>query len=184
MRSVHDYSTAVEGGTTRHRRVLTGPGAHVQASVRTRGSTPAGSPVVLLAVDDSRMRLPLEKFLRLRGSDVRLAATAAEAIDTIRSDRPAAAIVDLGDTPRPGLDVAVAMALPQPVILLSSTPLATRQLARVRPRTRVVGKPCSLILLIEALHDMLASAESIPELGSVPYGVAPGARPTVASIPV
>ncbi len=169
MDSVEHYSTVVRGNLARepdHKIRESVPGAgHIGA--RAAGS--CDPPVVMLAVVDDRVRRPLEKFLRLRGFAVRLAGSAARAIDTIRSERPAAAIVDLGDAPRPGLDVAVAMPLPQPVIMMSSTPLTTRQLARVRPRTRVVAKPCSLILLIEALHEMLASAESLPDRDTLPY---------------
>jgi len=117
--------------------------------------------LILVAVEDGRIRAPLEKFLGLRGYRVRGVVSAAEAVDVIRTDRPAAAIVDLGEAPGPGLEVAVAMSLPRPVLMLSSTPQTTGQLARVRPRTRLVSKPCSLVMVIDLLQDMLTSAERL-----------------------
>jgi hypothetical protein len=44
-----------------------------------------------------------------------------------------------------------------PVIIFSAAPFESAELERLRPRTRVVQKPYSLLLLIEILQEMLAA---------------------------
>ena len=50
-----------------------------------------------------------------------------------------------------------------PVIMFTEDARASAELERLRPRTRFVAKPYSLLLLIEALEEMLAAAESLPQ---------------------
>jgi hypothetical protein len=47
-----------------------------------------------------------------------------------------------------------------PVIIFSGVPTESAGLERLRPRTRLVEKPHSLVLLIEALEEMLAESPS------------------------
>ena len=44
-----------------------------------------------------------------------------------------------------------------PVIIFSGVPSESAELERVRPRTRLIEKPYSLVLLVEALDEMLAA---------------------------
>lgn len=125
---------------------------------------------MLLALEDGRFLAALARMLRLQGFKVRVTGNVSDAIDVIRAEQPAAAIVDLGDA---GLDVAVAMPLPRPVLLLSSDTRTSRLVARIRPRTRLMAKPCSILLLIEVLEAMLASATRAQEAATS----APAPRP-------
>jgi len=114
--------------------------------------------VVLVVEDDLGVRRPLEKFLEIHEFKVVTADAADEAIDAIRHYRPAAAVVDLRLTRGSGRDVIMAMAPNVPVIIFSGVPLEGSELERLRPRTRLIAKPYSLVLLVETLEEMLASA--------------------------
>lgn len=160
---------------------------HATPAARLPHRPAADRELILVALGDDRIRGPLEKFLGLRGYRVRGVRSAAEAVDAIRTDRPAAAIVDLGEAPGPGLEVAVAMPLPRPVLMLSSAPQTTRQLARVRPRTRLVPKPCSLVMVIDLLQEMLTSADRLgrtePTVGPERQGLGRSASASPFSMP-
>ena len=112
---------------------------------------------MLVVEDDERLRQPLEKFLRLRGFEVWPASTAVDALDAIRLERPAAAIVDLNLPRNCGVDVVASMPPGAPVIMLSGGRCEWQELERLRPRSRIVAKPCSLVILIDLLKEMLAS---------------------------
>ena len=45
-----------------------------------------------------------------------------------------------------------------PVIIFSGVPSESAELERLRPRTRLVQKPYSLVMLVESLREMLAKA--------------------------
>jgi hypothetical protein len=64
-----------------------------------------------------------------------------------------------------GRDVIVRMPAKTPVIIFSGTVAQSGELERIRPRTRLVEKPCSLTWLIDTLDDMLASARQLPASG-------------------
>jgi DNA-binding response OmpR family regulator len=119
---------------------------------------PEEEGVVLLVEDDAALQDALAKFLELHGFTAIRAATADEAIAAIRTRRLAAAIVDLHLAQGTGRDVVVAIPQPIPVIIFSGAPEASCQLERLRPHTRLIQKPYSLLLLIDALQDMLAPA--------------------------
>ena len=85
------------------------------------------------------------------------AETADEGIDAIRLHRPDAAIVDLRLARGSGRDVVISMPAGTPVIIFSGVPSESAELERLRPRTRLVQKPYSLVLLIEGLREMLAT---------------------------
>ena len=119
-------------------------------------TTPTPS-VVLLVEDDYGVRRPLEKFLQMHHFEVVTADTADDAIDAIQLHRPVAAIVDLRLARGSGRDVVVSMPAGTPVIIFSGVPSESAELERVRPRTRLVQKPYSLIMLVEALKEMIGN---------------------------
>jgi hypothetical protein len=47
-----------------------------------------------------------------------------------------------------------------PVIIFSGVPSESAELERVRPRTRLIEKPYSLVLLVETLEQMLPETDS------------------------
>ena len=118
------------------------------------------SPVVLVVEDDSAVRHPLVKFLQMRQYDVVTAETADEALDAIRRRRPAAAIVDLRLKRGTGREVVVSMPPEVPVIIFSGLRSESADLESVRPLTRLVEKPYSLVMLMDTLEDMLEEARA------------------------
>ena len=119
--------------------------------------TTAAAPLVLVVEDDQGVRLPLEKFLELHKFRVITADTSEAAISAIHLQRPAAAIIDLRLERGSGRDVVIAMPAGAPVIIFSGVPDESAELERLRPRTRLVHKPYSLTMLVEALREMLDS---------------------------
>ena|SRR5713226_3266844 len=117
-------------------------------------------PVVLLVEDDHGVRRPLQKFLELNQFTVVSAETADEAMDAIREHRPHAAIVDLRLARGSGRDVVISMPAGTPVIIFSGVPSESAELERLRPRTRLVQKPYSLVMLVESLRDMLKASQA------------------------
>jgi DNA-binding response OmpR family regulator len=121
--------------------------------------TTSASPLVLVVEDDHAVRRPLEKFLQMHSFTVVTAETADDAIDAIQQHRPAAAIVDLRLARGSGRDVVVSMPAGTPVIIFSGVPSESAELERLRPRTRLIQKPYSLTMLVEALQEMLNGAK-------------------------
>ena len=121
--------------------------------------TAPASPLVLVVEDDHGVRRPLEKFLRMHNFNVVTAETADDAIDMIQLHRPVAAIVDLRLARGSGRDVVVSMPAGTPVIIFSGVPSESAELERLRPRTRLVQKPYSLTMLVEALKEMITAAK-------------------------
>jgi DNA-binding response OmpR family regulator len=119
----------------------------------------ASRRLVLLADDDESVRTMLTKFLRLRGFDVVAVRGVPEAIDAVLVHRPDAAVVDLRLQRGSGRDVVVAMPPRVPVIIFTAVPEESYELERLRPRTRLIPKPYSLIMLIDHLEEMLARAD-------------------------
>jgi len=102
---------------------------------------------------------PFEHLLRRRQFDTVVAGSAEAALAALRIHAPAAAIIDLDVEGGKSRDVIVRMPPKAPVIMVSGTRAASGELERLRPRTRLVEKPCSLTWVIDALEDMLASAQ-------------------------
>jgi DNA-binding response OmpR family regulator len=119
-------------------------------------------PLVLVVEDDGAVREPLEKFLKLHGFDVVGCETADEAIDLIGQRRFDAAIVDLRLPRGSGRDVIVSIPPPAPVIIFSAVPGESDGLETLRPATRLVTKPFSLVMLVELLHGLLETAARRP----------------------
>lgn len=119
---------------------------------------PSASGLILVVEDERSLRDPLEHLLRLRHFDVISADTADDALQAVRVHRPDAAIVDLHLKHGSGRDVIVRMPEKTPVVIFTGTVADSGQLERIRPRTRLVEKPCSLTWLINTLDEMLAGA--------------------------
>ena len=65
-------------------------------------------------------------------------------------------MVDLRLRRGSGRDVVIATPADVPVIIFSGVPSESAELERIRPRTRLIEKPYSLVLLVETLEEMLA----------------------------
>lgn len=118
----------------------------------------APSPVVLVVEDDTSVRQPLVKFLQMRQYTVVTAETADEGLDAIRAHRPAAAIIDLRLRRGSGREVVVSMPPDIPVIIFSGLRSESADLEILRPHTRLVEKPYSLVMLMDTLEDMIEAS--------------------------
>ena len=116
--------------------------------------------LVLVVEDDVSVRRPLVKFLEMHGFSVDTAETADEGIDALKKHRFVAAVVDLRLRRGSGRDVVASAPAGIPVIIFSGVPSESAELERLRPKTRLIEKPYSLVLLVETLEEMLA--ESAP----------------------
>jgi DNA-binding response OmpR family regulator len=116
------------------------------------------SPVILVVEDDTAVRQPLVKFLQMRQYTVVTAETADEGLDAIKKQRPAAAIIDLRLRRGTGREVVVSMPPEVPVIIFSGLRSESADLETIRPLTRLVEKPYSLVMLMDTLEDMLEEA--------------------------
>ena len=121
--------------------------------------TKESARLVLVLEDDLSVRRPLVKFLELHGFGVITAETADEGLDIIRKQRLAAAVVDLRLRRGSGREVVASAPGNIPVIIFSGVPSESAELERVRPRTRLIEKPYSLVSLVQALQEMVAEAE-------------------------
>ena len=120
------------------------------------------SGLILIVEDERSLRDPLEHLLRLRNFEVISADTAEDALQAVQTRKPDAAIVDLHLKRGSGRDVVVRMPPKTPVIIFSGTIADSGQLERIRPRTRLVEKPCSLTWLIDTLDEMLEETRQLP----------------------
>jgi DNA-binding response OmpR family regulator len=116
--------------------------------------------LVLVVEDDVSVRRPLVKFLEMHGFSVATAETADEGLDQLKKHRFVAAVVDLRLRRGSGRDVVAASPSDVPVIIFSGVPSESAELERLRPRTRLIEKPYSLVLLVETLEEMLAEPSS------------------------
>jgi DNA-binding response OmpR family regulator len=115
-------------------------------------------PVVLVVEDDPAVRAPLEKFLALHGFDVVSAETVDAALDRLAEQPVQAAVVDLRLGQGSGREVIVSIPPPTPVIIFSAVPDESGRLEQIRPNTRLIMKPFSLLMLVETLQKMMAAA--------------------------
>jgi DNA-binding response OmpR family regulator len=116
--------------------------------------------LVLVVEDDVSVRRPLVKFLEMHGFSVVTAETADEGLEQLRKHRLVAAVVDLRLKRGSGRDVVQAAPADVPVIIFSGVPSESAELEQIRPRTRLIEKPYSLVLLVETLEEMLAESSS------------------------
>jgi len=126
--------------------------------------TKDGARLVLVVEDDLSVRRPLVKFLEMHGFSVVTAETAEEGLDALKKHRLVAAVIDLRLKRGSGRDVVISAPKEVPVIIFSGVPSESAELERVRPRTRLIEKPYSLMLLVESLEEMLAEAASSQDL--------------------
>jgi hypothetical protein len=78
----------------------------------------------------------------------------------LKQNRVVAAVIDLRLRRGSGRDVVTAVPAEVPVIIFSGVPSESSELERLRPRTRLIEKPYSLVLLVETLEEMLAESGS------------------------
>jgi DNA-binding response OmpR family regulator len=111
--------------------------------------------LVLVVEDDVSVRRPLVKFLEMHGFSVATAETAEEGVEALKTQRPMAAVVDLRLRLGTGRDVVAAAPSDIPILIFSGVPSESAELERLRPRTRLIEKPYSLVLLVETLEEMI-----------------------------
>jgi two-component system OmpR family response regulator len=126
----------------------------------------APSRLVLVVEDDASVRGPLVKFLELNGFTVVTAATGDQGVEIVRRQRIVAAVIDLRLYQGSGHDVVAAIPAEIPIIIFSGVPSESGEVERIRPRTRLIEKPYSLVLLVQALEEMLAAAGDSQDLHS------------------
>lgn len=114
--------------------------------------------LVLVVEDDLSVRRPLVKFLEMHGFHVTTADTADEGVAAMKAERPSAAVVDLRLRKGSGREVVAAAPAEIPVLIFSGVPSESAELERHRPNTRLIEKPYSLVLLVEALEEMFTAA--------------------------
>jgi DNA-binding response OmpR family regulator len=116
--------------------------------------------LVLVVEDDLSVRRPLVKFLEMHHFEVVTAETADEGLAALATHPVMAAIVDLRLKKGSGRDVVIAAPADVPVIIFSGVPSESAELERLRPRTRLIEKPYSLVLLVETIEEMLTERDS------------------------
>lgn len=126
----------------------------------------ASSRLVLVVEDDASVRGPLVKFLELSGFSVVMAATGDQGVEIARKQRIVAAVIDLRLYQGSGHDVVAAIPAELPIIIFSGVPSESGEIERSRPHTRMIEKPSSLVLLVQALEEMLAEAGASQNLHS------------------
>jgi DNA-binding response OmpR family regulator len=117
--------------------------------------------LVLVVEDDLSVRRPLVKFLEMHGFAVVTAETSDEGLEALKNHEIVAAVLDLRLRRGSGRDVVTATPADIPVIIFSGVPSESAELERIRPRTRLIEKPYSLVLLVETLEEMLAPSENL-----------------------
>ena len=115
-------------------------------------------PLILVVEDDAAVRGPLEKFLGLHGFDVISAETADAALDHLSQHTIHGAVVDLRLPQGSGREVVLSIPPPTPVIIFSAVPEQSAQLDQMRPNTRSILKPFSLLMLVETMQKMIDAA--------------------------
>ena len=115
-------------------------------------------PTVLVVEDAPAVFGALEKFLALRGFDVLAADTADRAMDRLAERKVRGAVVDLRLAQGSGREVILSIPPPTPVIIFSAAPDESASLEQMRPNTRLIQKPFSLVLLVEILKGMMDAA--------------------------
>jgi DNA-binding NtrC family response regulator len=115
-------------------------------------------PLVLVVDDDAAVRGPLEKFLALNGFDVVSAESTEAALDRLAEQSVQAAVIDLRLGAGNGREVVLSIPPPIPVVIFSAVPEESGGLEEIRPNTRLIQKPFSLLMLVETLQKMIAAA--------------------------
>lgn len=116
--------------------------------------------VVLVVEDDASVRRPLVKFLEMHRFTVTAVETADDGLEALKKQKFIAAVVDLRLRRGSGRDVVISAPTDIPIIIFSGLPSESAELERLRPRTRLIEKPYSLVLLVETLEEMLSDASA------------------------
>ncbi len=125
-------------------------------------------PVILVVEDDLAVRAPLEKFLALHGFDVVTAESADAALIRLRQRPIRGAVIDLRLSQGSGREVVLSIPPPTPVIIFSGVPDESGGLEQMRPNTRLILKPFSLVMLVETLQRMVdAAARNDPDTRTI-----------------
>ena len=119
----------------------------------------AAARQVLVVEDDLSVRRPLVKFLEMHGFSVMMAETSEEGLEALKKHTFIAAVVDLRLRQGSGRDVVAAAPPEIPVLIFSGVPSESAELERLRPLTRLIEKPYSLVLLVETLQEMLSESQ-------------------------
>jgi two-component system, OmpR family, response regulator len=114
--------------------------------------------LVLVVEDDPGVRDPLAKFLVIHGFEVVTADSADAAQERLRDRRIDGAVIDLRLPQGSGREVVLSIPPPTPVIIFSAVPDESGRLEEMRPNTRLVLKPFSLVMLVETLRSMMDAA--------------------------
>jgi len=114
-------------------------------------------PLILVVDDDPGVRGPLEKFLRMHGFDIVAAESVDGAQDLLRHHQIQGAVIDLRLPQGSGREIVLSIPPPTPVIIFSAVPEESGGLEQMRPNTRLILKPFSLVMLVETLHGMIQS---------------------------
>jgi DNA-binding response OmpR family regulator len=97
----------------------------------------------------------------MHGFSVVTAETADEGLGALKKHQIVAAVIDLRLRRGSGRDIVVAMPPDIPVLIFSGVPSESAELERLRPHTRLIEKPYSLVLLVETLEEMLSEARQL-----------------------
>jgi DNA-binding response OmpR family regulator len=87
------------------------------------------------------------------------ADTAEAALDELSKRTPDAAVIDLRLPQGSGRDVILSLPPPTPIIIFSAVPDESMRLEQIRPNTRLILKPFSLVMLVETLRRMIESVQ-------------------------
>ena len=115
-------------------------------------------PLILVVDDDPGVRGPLEKFLAMHGFDIVAAESVDAAQELLRDRQIQGAVIDLRLPHGSGREVVLSIPPPTPVIIFSAVPGESGGLEQMRPNTRLILKPFSLVMLVETLHGMMEAA--------------------------
>src|SRR5687767_8917608 len=125
-------------------------------------------PLILVVDDDPGVRDPLAKFLTMHGFDVVAAESVDAAQDRLRDHQVQGAVIDLRLPQGSGREVVLSIPPPTPVIIFSAVPEESGGLERMRPNTRLILKPYSLVMLMEMLQRMIdAAARNDPDTRTI-----------------
>jgi DNA-binding response OmpR family regulator len=115
-------------------------------------------PLILVVDDDAGVRGPLEKFLTMHGFDIVAAESVEGAQERLRDHQIQGAVIDLRLPQGSGREIVLSIPPPTPVIIFSAVPDESGGLEQMRPNTRLILKPFSLVMLVETLHNMIEAA--------------------------
>ena len=94
----------------------------------------------------------------MHGFDIVAAESVDAAQERLRDHQVQGAVIDLRLPQGSGREVVLSIPPPTPVIIFSAAPDESGRLETMRPNTRLILKPFSLVMLVETLHGMIEAA--------------------------